>query len=203
MFEGTTHESRPRAGSRLVQPSLHTEAGTVSAIHPRLYAGARSAARRSRFAAPLSRHTAIRAPDAHHSRARGVYPAPARHRTQHTIADRSRRTAAVTPQPTSISQNRCARVLAAREADLRELNEGLENEVQERTGQLRVAEADLRELNAGLENEVQERTQALLVPENGGGWAAHRRTGARFQQHAHWDHRQLGTPAASHRPGQD
>jgi len=30
---------------------------------------------------------------------------------QHTIADRSRRTAAVTPQPTSISQNRCARVL--------------------------------------------------------------------------------------------
>ena len=56
--------------------------------------------------------------------------------------------------------------LAAREADLRELNEGLENEVQERTGQLRAAEADLRELNAGLENEVQERTQALLAAED-------------------------------------
>src|SRR5689334_20695480 len=111
MFEGTTHESRSRAGSRLVETALHTEAGTVSGIHPRLYAGARSAARRSRFAAPLSRHTAIRAPDAHHSRARGTYPAPARHRTQHTIADRSRHTAAVIPQPTSISQNRCARVL--------------------------------------------------------------------------------------------
>ena len=31
-------------------------------------------------------------------------PAPARHRAQRTIADRSRHTAAVTPQPTSISQ---------------------------------------------------------------------------------------------------
>ena len=56
--------------------------------------------------------------------------------------------------------------LAAREADLRELNEGLENQVQERTRELRAAEADLRELNEGLENEVQERTQALLAAED-------------------------------------
>ena len=55
--------------------------------------------------------------------------------------------------------------LAAREADLRELNEGLENEVQERTRELRAAEADLRELNEGLESQVQERTQALLAAE--------------------------------------
>src|ERR1700750_823205 len=119
MFEGTTHESRSRAGSRLVETALHTEAGTVSGIHPRLYAGARSAARRSRSAAPLSRHTAIRAPDAHHPRARGTNPAPARHRTQHTIADRSQHTAAITPQPTPISQNRCAPVLVAGRRDQR------------------------------------------------------------------------------------
>jgi signal transduction histidine kinase/CheY-like chemotaxis protein len=55
--------------------------------------------------------------------------------------------------------------LAAREADLRELNERLENEVQERTRELRAAETDLRELNEGLESEVQERTQALLAAE--------------------------------------
>ena len=55
--------------------------------------------------------------------------------------------------------------LAAREAELRELNEGLENEVQERTRELRAAEAELRELNEGLESEVQERTQALLAAE--------------------------------------
>ena len=56
--------------------------------------------------------------------------------------------------------------LAAREADLRELNEGLENQVQERTRELRTAEADLRELNEGLENQVQERTQALLAAQD-------------------------------------
>jgi signal transduction histidine kinase len=55
--------------------------------------------------------------------------------------------------------------LAAREADLRELNEGLENEVQERTRELRAAEAELRELNEGLESEVQERTRALVAAE--------------------------------------
>ena len=55
--------------------------------------------------------------------------------------------------------------LAAREAELRELNEGLENEVQERTRELRAAEAELRELNEGLESEVQERTRALLAAE--------------------------------------
>src|SRR5580700_3891290 len=51
--------------------------------------------------------------------------------------------------------------LAAREAELHELNEGLEKEVQDRTRELRAAEADLRELNEGLEREVRERTQAL------------------------------------------
>jgi signal transduction histidine kinase/ActR/RegA family two-component response regulator len=56
--------------------------------------------------------------------------------------------------------------LAAREAELRELNEGLENEVQERTGKLRAAEAELRKLNEGLEDQVQERTQALLAAED-------------------------------------
>jgi signal transduction histidine kinase len=56
--------------------------------------------------------------------------------------------------------------LAAREAELRELNEGLENEVQDRTRELRAAEADLRELNEGLEREVRERTQALLAAED-------------------------------------
>jgi signal transduction histidine kinase len=55
--------------------------------------------------------------------------------------------------------------LAAREAELRELNDGLENEVQARTGELRAAEADLRELNEGLESQVQERTRALLAAE--------------------------------------
>ncbi len=55
--------------------------------------------------------------------------------------------------------------LAAREAQLRELNEGLENEVLERTRELRAAEAELRELNEGLESEVQDRTRALLATE--------------------------------------
>ena len=55
----------------------------------------------------------------------------------------------------------------ARGAELREeLNEGLENEVQDRTRELRVAQADLRELNEGLEREVQERTQALVAAED-------------------------------------
>ena len=56
--------------------------------------------------------------------------------------------------------------LAAREADLRELNDGLENEVRERTRELRAAEAELREVNEGLESEVQERTRALLASED-------------------------------------
>ena len=55
--------------------------------------------------------------------------------------------------------------LAAREAELRELNGGLENEVEERTRALRAAEARLRELNENLEGEVYERTQALLAAE--------------------------------------
>jgi signal transduction histidine kinase len=55
--------------------------------------------------------------------------------------------------------------LAAREIELRELNDGLENEVEERTRALCAAEADLRVLNEGLEGEVQERTQALLAAE--------------------------------------
>src|ERR1700722_16576022 len=55
--------------------------------------------------------------------------------------------------------------LTARETELRELNDGLENEVQERTRALRAAEAELRELNESLESEVQERTQALLAAE--------------------------------------
>jgi signal transduction histidine kinase/CheY-like chemotaxis protein len=55
--------------------------------------------------------------------------------------------------------------LAAREAELRELNEGLENEVQERTRELRAAEAELRDLNEGLESEVRERTRALVAAE--------------------------------------
>jgi signal transduction histidine kinase len=56
--------------------------------------------------------------------------------------------------------------LAAREADLSELNAGLENEVQDRTRELRAAEVELRELNEGLESEVQERTQALVAAED-------------------------------------
>ena len=56
--------------------------------------------------------------------------------------------------------------LAAREAELRELNDGLENQVQERTRELRAAEAELREVNEGLESEVQERTRALLATED-------------------------------------
>jgi signal transduction histidine kinase len=56
--------------------------------------------------------------------------------------------------------------LAAREAELRELNEGLENEVHERTRELRAAEAELREVNEGLESEAQERTRALLAAED-------------------------------------
>jgi signal transduction histidine kinase len=55
--------------------------------------------------------------------------------------------------------------LAAREAELRELNAGLENQVQERTRELRAAEAELRQLNESLESEIQERTQALLATE--------------------------------------
>ena len=101
--------------------------------------------------------------------------------------------------------------LAAHEAELRELNEGLENQVQERTRELRAAEAELRELN-GSSRKRDSREDAGVagdgggappVPENGGGWPAHRRTGARFQQHAHRDQRQPGTPAGAHRPRQD
>src|SRR3984957_7339670 len=55
--------------------------------------------------------------------------------------------------------------LAAHEAELRELNEGLENQVQERKREHRAAEAELRELNASLESEIQERTPALLATE--------------------------------------
>lgn len=56
--------------------------------------------------------------------------------------------------------------LGARDAELRELNQGLENEVRERTGELRAAQADLRDLNEGLEHEVQERTQELLAAQD-------------------------------------
>ncbi len=56
--------------------------------------------------------------------------------------------------------------LAAREAELRELNEGLENEVHERTREFRAGEAELREVNEGLESEAQERTRALLAAED-------------------------------------
>jgi signal transduction histidine kinase len=55
--------------------------------------------------------------------------------------------------------------LATREGELRDLNERLENEVRDRTRELRVAEAELRKLNECLESEVQERTQALLAAE--------------------------------------
>jgi signal transduction histidine kinase len=55
--------------------------------------------------------------------------------------------------------------LTARETELREPNDGLEDEVQVRTRALRAAEAELRGLNESLEAEVQERTQALLAAE--------------------------------------
>src|SRR5262249_32716604 len=42
-IEGTTDEPWLRAGSRRSAPPLHAEAGAVSGIHPRLYAGARPA----------------------------------------------------------------------------------------------------------------------------------------------------------------
>jgi signal transduction histidine kinase len=55
--------------------------------------------------------------------------------------------------------------LAVRETELRELNDRLENEVEDRTRALRAAETELRELNENLEADVRERTQALIAAE--------------------------------------
>ena len=78
--------------------------------------------------------------------------------------------------------------LAAREIELRELNDGLENEVEARTRALREAQTELRELNEKLEASSGTNTGVdrgaggtTPIPENGGDWAAHRGAGARFQ----------------------
>jgi hypothetical protein len=101
-----SHTSEP-----CLAASLHAEAGAVSGLHPCLHAGPRPAASPSRPATPLSRHAAIRAPDAAHARALTVDPARAGRRRQHRSAGPSRRFAAPTAQPRSTSQNRCAGVL--------------------------------------------------------------------------------------------
>src|SRR5215813_15380546 len=90
----------------------HAEAGAVSGIHPRLYAGARPATGRSRPAAPLSRHATFSPPDADDARARRPHPTSAGRRAQHTIVDRSQLTATANPEPRSTGQNHRARVLA-------------------------------------------------------------------------------------------
>ena len=56
--------------------------------------------------------------------------------------------------------------LGARDAELRKLNEELENAVRERTEELHAAQANLRKLNEGLEHEVQERTHELLAAQD-------------------------------------
>src|SRR5215467_7823452 len=113
-IEGTTDEPWLRAGSRRSAPPLHAEAGAVSGIHPRLYAGARPATGRSRPAAPLSRHATFSPPDADDARARRPHPTSAGRRAQHTIVDRSQLTATANPEPRSTGQNHRARVLEHR-----------------------------------------------------------------------------------------
>src|SRR5580692_10209996 len=67
-IEGKTDESWIRAGSR-VATARHAQARAVSGIHPCLYAGARSAAGRSRPTALLSSHS-VSSSDTGHARTR-------------------------------------------------------------------------------------------------------------------------------------
>jgi hypothetical protein len=87
---------------------LHAQAGAISGIHPRLYAGARPPTGRSRHATLLPRHPALGPPDGAHLGARPPDPATARNRSQHRTARRSRNLACPT-KPNR--QNLCAEEL--------------------------------------------------------------------------------------------
>src|SRR6266568_7208948 len=78
--EGTTDESDAWAMSPCFPTRLHAQAGAILGLHPRLHAGARPAAGRSRFATILPGDAAFSPPDGAHARTQRPDPPSARHR---------------------------------------------------------------------------------------------------------------------------
>src|SRR4051812_35390398 len=68
---------------------LHAQAGAVFSFHPRLHAGDRPTAGRSRSATILPGDAAVSPPDGDHAGARWVDPTPPRHGPKHRGAGRS------------------------------------------------------------------------------------------------------------------
>src|SRR6266446_2247909 len=110
--EGTTDESDAWAMSPCFPTRLHAQAGAILGLHPRLHAGARPAAGRSRFATILPGDAAFSPPDGAHARTQRPDPPSARHRSEHQGVGRSRSTAALTRQLRSTRQILCAELLA-------------------------------------------------------------------------------------------
>src|SRR6266446_2844851 len=111
--EGTTDESDAWAMSPCFPTRLHAQAGAILGLHPRLHAGARPAAGRSRFATILPGDAAFSPPDGAHARTQRPDPPSARHRSEHQGVGRSRSTAALTRQLRSTRQILCAELLVA------------------------------------------------------------------------------------------
>src|SRR5258708_17305454 len=109
--EGTTDESDAWAMSPCLPTRLHAQAGAILGLHPRLSAGARPAAGRSRFATILPGDAAFSPPDGAHARTQRPDPPSARHRSEHQGVGRSRSTAALTRQLRSTRQILCAELL--------------------------------------------------------------------------------------------
>src|SRR5712691_546099 len=91
---------------------LHAQAGAIPGLHPRLHAGARPAAGRSRSTTILSGDAAFSPPNGAYARTQRANPTPTRHSPEHQATGRSRSAAAPARQPRSTRQILCAEVLA-------------------------------------------------------------------------------------------
>src|SRR6266853_707050 len=92
--EGTTDESDAWAMSPRFPTRLYAQAGAIPGLHPRLHAGPRPAAGRSRSATILSGDAAFSPPDGANARTQRADPTPTRDSPEHRGAGRSRSAAA-------------------------------------------------------------------------------------------------------------
>src|SRR4029077_13549639 len=90
---------------------LHAQAGAVFSFHPRLHAGDRPTAGRSRSATILPGDAAVSPPDGDHARTHWLDPTPPRHSPKHRAAGRSQSSTAPPRQSRSTRQFFCAEVL--------------------------------------------------------------------------------------------